>query len=335
MPSVRSSWTHDVITVGSAVVDSYASSPLFELERANSAPSGWNACVPLGAKIILSDMQQDTGGGATNAAVTFARLGFKTSTICRVGSDLFGDYVIAQLKRDGVDTHLIQRDPDESTGQSIILISGSGERTVLVHRAASDALNPKAVSWSKLRPRWFYVTSLGGDLGFLSLILDHAERTGARVAWNPGSAELEKGLQRLQPFIKRVDIFDVNSEEAALLTNKPRRHLSDIMGTLNGLPKAALLISAGQEGAYFNSLGCTWFAPGLAAKRINTTGAGDAFGSGFVAGFLHTCDPSVGFKVGMLNAMSVITHMGAKRGILRAWPSAKELARVKIKPVKW
>jgi ribokinase len=324
----------DIVTMGSAVLDSYLSSALFELERSPQAPSGWNACVPLGVKIPLSSLVNDVGGGATNAAVTFARLGARVSSLCRIGTDLQGDFLVAKLKEEGVDTSAIQRDATLPTGQSIILVAGQGERTVLVHRGASARVEAKRIPWAKLSPRWFYVTSLGGDLGFMELLLHRAEQIGARVFWNPGRKELEKGLARMLPLMRRVDVFNVNREEASLLTHQPKRHLGAMVKHLADAPKIALLISDGAHGAYLMSRGCAWHCPALVGKPLNTTGAGDALGSGFVAGFMHTCDLSIGLKLGMKNAQSVMQRMGAKEGILRAWPTEKELARIKITPAK-
>ncbi|OGL78422.1 hypothetical protein A3E39_02900 [Candidatus Uhrbacteria bacterium RIFCSPHIGHO2_12_FULL_60_25] len=322
-----------MITVGSAVIDEYAMSHAFELEPSVKAPDGFNTCFPLGAKLGLTNLIMETGGGATNAAVTFGRLGFRTATVCRVGTDLMGELLTRRLAEDGVDTHLVQRDPRERTGQSIILVSDIGYRSILVFRGASGNVSHREVPWTKLRPRWFYVTALGGNLGLLSLILERAEQVGARVAWNPGGTELEKGLARLSPLIRRVDVLDVNREEAALLAHKPTRHLRSIVNALGDIPKIGLLLTDGKRGAYLHARGCTWHCPALPGKRVNTTGAGDALGSGFVAGFMKTCDLAVGLKVGMLNALGVITHMGAKVGILKRWPTERELSHVSVKTV--
>lgn len=332
MPASRTPHSHDVVTIGAAVIDLYATSPAFELSRKPGAPDGWNASVPLGAKLELSDLIMETGGGATNTAVTFSRLGLRTAAVCRVGKGLNGDFVVRRLKEEKIDATCVQRDGSHHTGQSIILVAGAGFRTILVHRGASEELDARRIPWGRLSPRWFYATSLAGDLGTISLMLDRAERVGSRVAWNPGMHELEKGLKHLAPLLRRTDVLILNREEAALLTHKPKRHLKDILSTLGELPKIALLVSDGDNGAYLTSRGCTWYSPSLPGARVNTTGAGDALGSGFVAAFLETCDPALALQIGMLNAFGVITHMGAHAGILKTWPTMKEVKRVKLKP---
>jgi sugar/nucleoside kinase (ribokinase family) len=288
----------------------------------------------LGAKLALDEVVMQTGGGATNAAVTFSHLGLKTATICRVGADAMGNIVKETLASEGIDTNLVQADKKTGTGQSIILLSDIGYRSILVYRGASAGISRVEIPWKKLSPRWFYVTSLGGDLGLLSFILDRAEAIGAGVFWNPGNAELKKGLGKLAPFIQRTDVFDVNREEAAELTDQPPRHLKRIVKKLGDLPKMGFMVSDGPKGAYLHTKCCTWYAPPLPGKRVNTTGAGDALGSGFLAGFIKTCDLATGLKVGMLNALGVIMKMGAKGGILESWPNEKTLNRVKVKPAR-
>lgn len=324
----------DVLTVGSGVIDHYARSSAFELKRDAHAPAGYDTCFPLGAKLKMDEIVMQTGGGATNAAVTFSHLGLKTATICRVGNDTYGKVVTDQLETEGISTEFVQVDKKVGTGQSIILLSDIGYRSILVFRGASAALHRRDIPWKKLKPRWIYVTSLAGDIGLMSLILDRAEAVGASVFWNPGSGELRKGFGKLKPLIQRVDILDLNREEAAELSNHSPRHLKKIVKTIGNLPKIALMVSDGPKGAYLHTKCCTWYAPPLPGKRINTTGAGDALGSGFVAGFIKTCDLSIGLKVGMLNALSVIMEMGAKGGILESWPSEKVLKRVSVKPAR-
>ncbi|MFA5129783.1 MAG: carbohydrate kinase family protein [Patescibacteria group bacterium] len=330
-PSKR---THDVIAVGAGTIDHYVSCSAFEKRKDALAPEGIDTCFPVGAKLKAERIEMQTGGGATNAAVTFARQKLKTAVICRVGKDLYAPILKDILAKEKIETDLIQTDPESATAQSIILLSDIGHRTILIHRGASAKINKREIPWQKLRPRWFYVTSLGGDLSLFSMILDRAEACGASVCWNPGNAELAKGMHVLAPLIRRTDIFDVNREEAAMLTNQPPRHLKRIMHALEALPKLGLLITDGPKGAYLHTKCCSWYAPPLPGKRVNTTGAGDALGSGFLAGFIRTCDLSIALKVGMLNALGVIMHMGAKTGILKEWPKETALKHVRIQPAK-
>ena len=100
--SGRRDMAFDVITVGSATRDVYVKSAAFDVHGAVESPTGLEACLPLGSKIELKEIFFDTGGGATNSAVTFSKLGnLKVATISRVGKDVGGSEVIRTLKEKG------------------------------------------------------------------------------------------------------------------------------------------------------------------------------------------------------------------------------------------
>lgn len=321
----------DVITIGSATQDVFVLSKKFEEVPDASAPDGLDACLPLGAKVSLDDIVFATGGGATNAAVTFSRFRLKTACLARVGKDTAGDDVIAQLKKDGVETRFVQRDPKLRTAYSIILVSGSGHRAILTYRGASTKLSSQEIPWKALSAKWVYLTSFAGDLKLLKDAFAFACRVGAKIAWNPGNGELKFGLKKLEHFLRNCDVLDVNREEASLLTEMPSNNLDAIIERLADLPKTALAITDGGKGAYIHTNGKTLFAPALKAKRVNTTGAGDAFGSGFVAALAKGLCADMALQVAMLNATGVVTHMGAKAGILKNMPAQRDIIRVVVK----
>ncbi|MBI4449527.1 carbohydrate kinase family protein, partial [Candidatus Uhrbacteria bacterium] len=298
-----------------------------------------------------------------NAAVTFARLGKrKAACVSRIGAkDTGGQAVLADLRRERVDTAFVQRDPRLHTGYSIILLAGSGERTILVHRGASEGLVASEIPWMKLKTRWFYVTSLGGDLALFRKILNHAERIGARVAWNPGSGEIRRGWKAIAPLASRCTVFNVNREEAAQLTRLDPKRLKEIIAALGGASVACedcgpscdaceamaaatgpyLLLTDGSGGAYVHAGGTTWHIASRKLTAVNTTGAGDAFGSAFSLGLdLGVRKNEMGYaldyalRLAMANAEGVITHMGAKAGILSKIPSRTALAKYRVRELR-
>jgi sugar/nucleoside kinase (ribokinase family) len=235
-----------------------------------------------------------------------------------------------RLKKDGVDVSQIQTDPKARTAYSIILLSGAGHRAILVYRGASSSLDRKAIDWDRLNSEWIYLTSVAGNLDILKDIFANAKRHLTRVAWNPGNMEIEHGLKPLLPFLLQTDLLFLNLEEAAALADATPRHPDKIVKTLAPLPRTALIITDGKHGARVYSRGGQWHAPALSGKVINTTGAGDAFGSGFTAALIKDGDLKNALRIGTLNAFGVVSHMGAKAGILKGFPGAKQTARVKV-----
>jgi ribokinase len=321
---------YDVITIGSATRDVYLKSPAFDLVKSEKFSSGIGECLALGSKNEASEIFLDTGGGATNAAVTFGNLKLKVGVLSRVGHDEAANEIFKILKKSKVDTSLIQKDHRRFTSYSTLLLAGSGQRSVLVYRGASNFINWEDAPQNKMKTKWFYVTSLGGDIKLLKQIFDFARRKKIKIAWNPGKGELEMGFQKLKKFIKQTTVFNLNREEAAELTGVPFENLDGIIKKLSDVVKNVLVVTDGKAGAYAVLKRKKYFAASLGTKPMSTTGAGDAFGSGFVAGLILREDVDYALRLAILNSDGVIRKMGAKNGLLESRPRRKELKKVRI-----
>jgi len=325
---------YDIITIGSATRDVFLESEKIKIKKSTTSPTGLDECVPLGAKIELKEITFDTGGGATNGAVTFANQKLKTGAICRIASDVAGLEVKNTLKAHKIATKFLQYDAKLGTGYSLILLTGTGERSILVYRGASRKISAKEIPWKNVKTKWFYVSSLAGDLALIKKIWQFAKKNNIKIGWNPGGRELDWGLARLTPFIRQTEFFTVNTEEAAKLT---REKTTNIRGQAKKLKKITkcLSLTDGPKGAYAWQDGKGVFAAPLKVKKINATGAGDAFGSGFVAGLAIKDNIRYATQLATLNSNMVITKMGAKNGLLKKRPTQKELNRAKLKPINF
>lgn len=324
---------HDVITIGSATRDVFVKSAALEVHHSDHSASSLEACFPLGPKIEIDDLVVETGGGASNAAVTFTRLGWKTALIAALGDDHPSDEVLRHLKTEKIDVRFMQKIKNGRTGMSIILLAGTGERTILVYRGAAGTFNKKIFPFAKLRAKWLYVTSLGGDLALMRHILTAAEKTKTKVAWNPGMKEITHGLKALTPLLKKIDVLNLNKEEAAALAGTDPQNFAHIIRTLRPLPRRALIVTDGMNGTYAADTHGEWHSGIIDVPRVNFTGAGDAFGSGLIAGLLKKDDLPYALAIATWNATGVVQQMGAKRGIMHAYPSAIAIKKVPIK--KW
>src|SRR3989344_2457449 len=95
---------YDIITIGAATRDVFITSTKFKTKRDDNSPTDVDLVLPLGSKINVENIIFESGGGATNAAVTFARQGLKVATLCRVGDDPGGRAIIEALEKEGVDS---------------------------------------------------------------------------------------------------------------------------------------------------------------------------------------------------------------------------------------
>lgn len=290
--------------------------------------TGVGECVALGSKVEADYIHFDTGGGATNSVVTFSRLGLKVGIITRIGEDSSGAEVIKVLKNEHISTRLVQKTEKEHTGYSVLLLAEGGERTAIAYRGASAKIEKNKINWRTLKTEGYYITSLGGDLTLVRAILASAKL--GRVAWNPGSAELKLGLNKLKSLIKQTDVLLLNREEAAKLTGLPIGSTSALLKNLSSLGNMFTIITDSRGGAYATTKGETYHAGVLDVPVVNTTGAGDAFGSGLVAALVRGKKLPEALQVASLNAHGVIGKMGAKTGILKSYPSDKERNKIKI-----
>lgn len=320
---------YDVITIGAATIDAFVWAKESREIRSSKFSTGVGECFSLGSKIDIDRFVQTTGGGATNCAATFSNFKLKTACVTRVGADLFGEGIKLDLKRHGIGTDFVIASNKEQTAFSTILVVPSGERTVLVYRGPSERFNPKEVPWAKLKTRWFYVTNLAGNMAMLERIVSTAKRAHAKVFYNPGKADIRRGISR--KLMSGISVLNLNREEAAELTRKPSGDIKEMLRGLQKVTKGIVLLTDGDRGAYFFDGTKMLFAKPRRIKAINRTGAGDAFGSGFLVGWMMKKDPTCALQLATENAESVIQKIGAKAGLLTDMPSVKLLAQVKIK----
>jgi sugar/nucleoside kinase (ribokinase family) len=180
---------------------------------------------------------------------------------------------------------------------------------------------------TKIKSHVLYLTSLGGNFLLSKKIIERTKTPSLLFVWNPGKGELKKGLTAFKKIFPAIDIFNINREEAELLTKK--KEIKEMFNAL-GRKKGVTIITDGPRGAYASDGGKVWRAATTGARSISRTGAGDAFGSGFVAGYLKYDEVKKALAVGMVNAEAVIQKVGAKAGLLTNWPKEKELAKIKI-----
>ncbi len=316
---------YDVITIGSATRDVLLTSDMLTVVADSHSETGQSECLPLGSKIAIKDLVFATGGGGTNAAVTFARQGMKTACIGIVGGDSEGAEILAELEREQVDTQFFQKHADQPTAYSIIMVHSSGERTILSYKGEGQHLDPAEIPWDQLEASWFYLDSLGGHYELAERAIAYASQKGIKVAWNPGAAELAHGWDKLAPLLKNIQVYITNKEEAALLTALPSSDMEAVMTKLSSAVDGIVIITNGHKGVWVKADGRLLAAGTPESPRLDATGAGDAFGSGFVAEYSRSGDVVKAIQYATANATSVVGKFGAKAGILKkgdcgSWP---------------
>lgn len=310
--------THQVariVSLGAALQDTY----LIDRDDFTAAEIGDHsifAKLEIGTKVDIDRVHYFVGGGGTNSATSFARHGHEAIFLGCIGHDPAGEAVLQQLSAENVNHNFVTYAPRQHTGCSTILLDAkTGERTILTHRGAAhkfDRLDAKLLN--TLRPDWLYITTLGGDLDTLKNFCRAAKAVNAHIMLNPGILELQSPQKLLKIINKYVDVLLVNKSEAAMLV--PGTILTELLSRLGNYLET-VIITDGSMGAIATNHAETYrFGIYEDVKIKDTTGAGDAFGSGFLAHFAagHSFRQSLIF--GAANSTAVVQKLGAKAGIL-------------------
>lgn len=269
----------------------------------------------LGAKADVNRIEFSTGGGATNASVTFARQGLEAIFMGTVAHDPAGIAVLEDLDKEGVDASHVSYTDRYNTGYSVLLLAPSGERTILTYRGASTHYDAKNFDLRGLDADWLYVSSLAGSMEALDKIFTQAhDKEGMKIFFNPGKGELRQP-RKLKALLEDVEVLSVNKEEAAAIVEGET--LEELVRHLTHYVSVAI-VSDGPNGVIASD-GKTIVRAGMYkdVKVTDRTGAGDAFGSGFLSQWSQGASLKDSIVFGSANSTSVVTKIGAKTGILR------------------
>lgn len=267
----------------------------------------------MGGKADVNNINFSTGGGATNASVTFARQGLHATFMGTIGHDPAGQAVLDDLDKEGVDTRFVSYSKHLNTGYSVLLLAPNGERSILTYRGASTHYDIKHFDLSDVDADWLYVSSMAGSMDVLAHIFDQAVSKGMKIFFNPGKGELAH-TAKLKGLLEDVEILSVNREEAMRIvqgedSEELARHLLHYV--------SVAVVSDGPNGVVATD-GKTVVKAGMYedVRVIDRTGAGDAFGSGFLSQWAQAKPLKDCVVFASANSTSVVTKIGAKVGIL-------------------
>ncbi|MBS3096238.1 carbohydrate kinase family protein [Candidatus Woesearchaeota archaeon] len=320
---------YDVITVGSATVDVFAKTHFSELIKIID-PKGETDLLafPSGSKILIDELEFTTGGGGTNTAVALSRLGHKVGFIGKLGTGTNSDFIHKNLVKEKID--LLCSHGVGYSGYSVILDTLEHDRTILVHKGINDELKPEDIPYKKLKTKWFYFGAMMNEsFHTLEKLAEFAQQNKIKIAFNPSTYLAENGSRYLSHIISRTELLVLNKEEACLLVGNDS--MGGLLLKLKSLGPRIVVITDGKNELYVADEDYIYSAKPPPVKRVDTTGAGDAFASSFLSGIIRKNDVEFAIRLGIANALSVIMHYGAKNILLTYNEAMKEMKKLKIK----
>lgn len=306
----------DIIAIGSATRDNFLKAD-YKLIDWPDTPTGKAIAFPFGEKLSVQEVYFTIGGNSANASVTFARQGFKSACLAKLGDDLPAEELKARLKKEGVDIKLISYSKEKPTAYSVLLLRG-GERTILGYHGASDTLTLEDINLKKLKSKWWYLSLAGDSYKIYKDLITFARENNIKVAFNPSGYHLKRGKQDILDSLKDLAFLVLNEGEAAELTGVPFEKEDQVFKTLDDLMPGVVAVTDGPNGVTVSD-GKKIYKAGVFKEKevVDRTGAGDSFGSGFVAGLMRNPDDiPYAIRLATANATSVVEHLGATEGTL-------------------
>jgi len=302
----------DLITIGDPTIDTF-----LKIHDAHLAlrvqPAQTQLCIDYADKIPVDELHHSIGGSCVNAGVAAARLGMRVGMYGAIGVDPEGSSILAELKREQIETSLITLDRTRTTNASTALVF-RGERTLFVWH------QPRAYRLPELpSSAWVYATSVGprgpGVTRLHKALRSQLEHSPARLAFSPGTHQLRMGARALAPLLEMTELLLVNREEASELSGL-EGHPKEILDSLHHLGPKTVVMTDGTRGSFAFD-GDRYLRTGvMPVPVVDRTGAGDAYGATLMVA-LHRGHPlPVAMAWGTIQAAHVVGVFGATPGLM-------------------
>ncbi len=273
-----------------------------------------------GGKLRVGGVTECCGGGACNTSVGLSRLGLDASFCGVVGSDQWGEKLLETMKKEGVNTSPATVVEHETSSFSIILSLRSGERTILYTPGVNEHLHDTTFDLDAISAASaVYLNHLSETSCMIEddIIKMVAAYPHINLTWNPGGCQIEHGFDHPEKknLLSVTNILLVNKEEAMAFAKTDS--IEKALHILSGAGVKHVCITDGKHGVVATDGKKTWRCPILAnVDVVDTTGAGDAFGTAVTWALLTGRSLPDALIAGTLNAASVVGSLGAQAGLL-------------------
>lgn len=259
------------------------------------------------------------GGKGANQAYAAAKLGGAGSTamLGRVGDDDFGRRIVASLVAVGCNVEGVQSTAGPS-GVALILISESGQNSIMVVAGANDRFAPDDIEGAArlLRGARYALLQMEVPLPTTIAAARAARAAGLEVILDPAPAPEHVPAELLQ----YVDVLTPNESEASLLMGARPADVSvdearTIAGELQARGVRHVIIKLGAKGCLLLEGGTATHVPAPLVKAVDTMGAGDIFNAAFAVACSEGAPRLEACQFAVHAAASSVTRMGYQAGV--------------------
>ena len=311
----------DVLAIGNAIVDVIADADDEFLGREGMHKGAMRLIDEAEAVRLYEAMRpgrEASGGSAANTVAGLASLGLRSAFIGQLGKDQLGQIFTHDIRSLGVTFDTPARGDVGATARCLILVTSDAQRTMNTFLGAAQMLGPEAVGPAQVAAAKIlylegYLWDPEGPREAMMKAMDAAREAGTKVAFTlSDSFVVDRHREQLWKLLedKRVDILFANEAEIMSLAE---HESADEAALAVAAHVPTVVVTCGAQGAFALSGGGKTSVPAEPISRlVDTTGAGDLFAAGFLAGEARGLGIERSLRLGAICAAEVIQHYGAR-----------------------
>ncbi len=274
-----------------------------------------------GKLVLVERTELHLGGCAVNAGVVLKKLGIEVGIMGKVGNDNLGKFILHKLSEEGIDISSIKVDSSVSTSGTSVLIHKDGERSFLHSIGANSSISLKDIDIEYISK--FSVLHIAGALlmpGFdgepMANLAEEVKKKGVILTLDTAWDFYGRWFEVLNDVFPFVDYFLPSIEEARMITGE--ENPEDICRFLLKCGVKNVCLKMGEKGSFIMNEKEKYYFPPLKINVVDTTGAGDGYVAGFLAGFVRGYPFQKCGLIANLTGAKITTSMGATSGI-KSW----------------
>ena len=294
-----------------------------------------------GVSLIEAEAYKKAPGGApANVAVGLSRLGIRSGFMGMVGDDAFGHFLIQILRENNVNVESVRYSKKARTALAFVSLQKNGERDFMFYRNPSadmlysaEEVDDKVIQSCRIF-HFGSITLIDEPVHTATLrAIDVASRANCLISYDPNLRlnlwpSADAAREGIMLVWDKVQIIKVSDEELFFLSDE-----NEIEKGIKKLWRASIrlmVVTCGAQGAYYATSAGVFKVPGFTVNAVDTTGAGDGFVAGLLAGLVHTPDAlndgKALFKI-CQRANSVGALTATQRGAIPALPTLEQVEK--------
>lgn len=263
-----------------------------------------------GETMLGTDFDMGPGGKGSNQAVATARLGSNSALLALIGTDKLASIATDLYAAEGVDSSLLAVRAERATGVGIIILNDRGENFIILDMGANELMNASTVDGAeeRIKASDVVMTVLEIPTVAAARAMELGRRHGAKTILNPAPARALPDT-----LFAHVDYLTPNESELRILLGLPAddpRSSRELAGELRRRGVRNVVVTLGRTGALVLTDELDVMVPAIAVDVVDTTGAGDAFNSGFAVALAEGRDIIDAVRFGVVCGGLACTRLG-------------------------